>query len=362
MTLLPACDDGDGQAVLGALHAWARQQHVPLAATVEITQRCNIRCRHCYNFDRDVPRTEAACGPELGRPEILELIGDLHRAGCFFLSFTGGEALLHPDLFLFMDRASELNMAIGLLTNGVLLRPGVVGQLARYPNLNRVAVSFYGATAGTHDGVTQAPGSFDRTWAGVRAMQDKGIPVRLKFIVMRDNADEVEQMKAQAQATGLPYNIDLTVTARHDGTRGSLDTRIDLVQLQRLYRGPLRDQLPRGPRRDFSDDRFSCNCARGNCAVTAQGDVQPCMSVPLVAGNVRKQPFAEIWQSAPLFQWIRGLRLSDYPACAPCAHKSWCSWERGAAVTYSGSYTGTDPLVCARAQLSHELALAPAGE
>ena len=30
--------------------------------------------------------------------------------------------------------------------------------------------------------------------------------------------------------------------------------------------------------------------------------------------------------------------------------------ERGAAVTYSGAYTGTDPLVCSRAALVHRLA------
>jgi hypothetical protein len=58
-----------------------------------------------------------------------------------------------------------------------------------------------------------------------------------------------------------------------------------------------------------------------------------------------------------VFQQIRGLRLSDYPQCAPCPHKSWCTRERGAAYTYSGSYTGTDPLVCAKAELSHRVAL-----
>ena len=36
---------------------------------------------------------------------------------------------------------------------------------------------------------------------------------------MRDNAHEVEQMQAQAEARGLAYSIDLTVTARHDGNR-----------------------------------------------------------------------------------------------------------------------------------------------
>jgi radical SAM protein with 4Fe4S-binding SPASM domain len=192
-------------------------------------------------------------------------------------------------------------------------------------------------------------------------MRDKGVAVRVKYIVMKQNAHETAAMMADAERRGFPFSIDLTVTARHDGNRNSLDTRVDLAQLEGLYRGPLRPLLRLGPARPITSEEFACNCARGNCAITSYGDVLPCISVPLVAGNIRERPFAEIWADSPVFQRIRGLRLEDYAQCAPCPHKSHCTRERGAAVTYSGSYTGTDPLVCARAELVHRLAekLAP---
>jgi radical SAM protein with 4Fe4S-binding SPASM domain len=346
-----------GLTLISQAQRWAHDHFVPLNATLEITQRCNIRCRHCYNFDRDTPRHTEGCGePELTTDELVRVIGELRDAGCLFLNLTGGEALLHPDLFRLLDHAADLNLAVGLLTNGILLRPGMAGQLARYPNLHRVSISIYGATAETHDGVTQVPGSLARTWAGAERMRDQGIAVAMKIIVMRDNADEVERLMAELETRGFPYALDLTITARNDGTRGSLATRIDQSQLETLCTGPLRRFLLAGPERTISDVGFACNCARGNCAITAQGDVQPCIAVPMVAGNVRHQPFADIWASSPVFQWIRGLRVADYPECAPCPHKSWCTRERGAAYTYSGSYTGTDPLVCARATLSHRLA------
>lgn len=354
----PRCSDDEtnGAALLGLAQTWAHDHLVPLNATIELTQRCNIRCKHCYNFDRDLPKAQSSCGPELDRQEILALIGDLREAGCLFLTLTGGEALLHPDLPAFLDRAAELNLAVQLLTNGVLLRPGLVRQLGQYPNLLRVCVSLYGGDAAVHDGITQSPGSFERTWAGIDRLQARGIGVRLKFVIMRDNAHQVAEMRAQAESRQLVFNMDLTVTARHDGTAGSLGQRVDLVQLESLLRGPLRHLVRTGGERSFTDTEWACNCARGNCAITAQGDVQPCIAVPLSAGNIRKQPFAEIWKSSPVFQWIRGLRVEDYAACAPCAHKSWCTRERGAAVTYSGSYTGTDPLVCAKAEVTHRLA------
>jgi AdoMet-dependent heme synthase len=354
----PASHEKAGKALLSSVQRWAHDHHIPLNATIELTQRCNIRCVHCYNFDRDEAHSGACSdAPELGRDEILALIDDLHAAGCFFLNFTGGEALVHPDLFAFMDRAAGFNMAVSLLTNGVLLRPGMAKRLASYPNLCRVAVSVYGVTAATHDAITQSPGSFDRTWSGMERLRALGIPVLLKFIVMRQNAHEVEKMRADAEARGYIHGFELTITARHDGTRGSLEARIDEAELGRLCRGPLRDKQLGGPERQLSDEQFACNCARGNCGITAQGNVQPCISVPWVAGNIRQQPFAQIWKYSPVFQKIRGLRISDYPKCAPCGHKSWCTRDRGAALTFSGEYTGTDPLVCARAAIAHELAM-----
>jgi radical SAM protein with 4Fe4S-binding SPASM domain len=346
-------------ALLSALQGAAYERTQPLNVTLELTLRCNIRCLHCYNFDRDEPRAAraASCGDapaELARDEVLALLGDLRAAGCLFLTLTGGEIFSYPHLFAVLDRARELNLAVQLLTNGTLLRPGVAGRLAGYRNLLGLSVSLYGATEAVHDGVTQVRGSWRRTWEGIERLRALGLAVRLKFIVMRANAHEVPAMRAAAETRGYPYLVDLTITSRHDGSRGSLATRVDDGQLVELYRGPLRDMLPRRPKR-VTEESFPCNCARGNCAITATGDVTPCVSVPWRAGNVREQPFAEIWRSSPVFERIRGLRMADYAACAPCPDKPFCSRSRSAAYTASGSYTGVDPFVCRTAALTRAI-------
>lgn len=369
LELAPA--EGPARFVMSEVQQAAFRDVVPLNVTLELTLACNIRCVHCYNFDRDAaapvahgcstPATPDAAGNPLPLPlsldEIRRVLQDVRDAGCLFLSLTGGEVLTHPHLFEVMDEARRLNLAVQLLTNGTLLRPGVVGRLAGYRNLLGVSVSLYGATAETHDRVTQVNGSFRRTWEGIDRLRAQGIAVRLKFIVMRQNAGEVEAMIAQAEQRGVPFMVDLTITGRHDGSTTSLASRIGPVELERLYRGPLRGLVPSG--RAVQASEWACNCARGNCAITATGDVQPCISVPLVAGNVRQQGFAEIWKSAPLFQRIRGLELHDYPSCAPCPDKDYCSRSRGAAVTASGEYTGTDPFVCESAGIARRVAEQP---
>ena len=228
----PACDDSalvgleSGLELVGSFQASAYRRQVPLNTALELTLACNIRCRHCYNFDRDQPRKDS-CGaekPELTLPETLSLLGELREAGCLFLVLTGGEVLSSPKLFPGLDRARELNLAVQLLTNGTLLRPGVAAKLAGYPNLMGASVSLYGATPDTHDGITQVRGSWRRTWDGIERLRGLGVAVRLKFVVMRQNAHEVASMRADADARQLTYVLDTVITARNDGSDTSLAT------------------------------------------------------------------------------------------------------------------------------------------
>ena len=115
--------------VLEGLNARAYDGCIPLHVSLELTLRCNIRCTHCYNFDRDRPRGGAA-GPELSMEEIRGLFGDLRRAGTLFLSLTGGEAMAHPRFWEVADLAAERGFAVTLLSNGTLLSESACDRLS----------------------------------------------------------------------------------------------------------------------------------------------------------------------------------------------------------------------------------------
>lgn len=340
-------DPEDG-CILEGLNGRAYDACIPINVTVEITLRCNIRCTHCYNFDRGEPRP--AADPELRFEEIVALLDDLRRAGTLFLSLTGGEALVHPRFWDIADAAAERNFALNVLSNGTLLTEGLCDRLAGYGNLWGAGISVYGARPETHDAITRVPGSFRRTMAGARRLRERGVRASLKFIVMKGNAAEVGEMIDAADKDGIPYTVDTTITGRYDGTLGSLATRTDHETLEALYRGPLRYLLARR-KPDPTADEFKCNCARGNGAVNSAGDVFPCMGAPLRAGNIRERSFSEIWKNSPVFQWIRGLRVEDFKTCSPCGLKTWCRRNPGPPLTLHGDYTGVDPWVCKEAEV-----------
>jgi len=343
----------NGCAILQDLNARAYDGCIPLNVSLELTLRCNIRCTHCYNFDRDEPRP--APGAELSMEELRVLMDDLRRAGTLFLSLTGGEAMVHPRFWEIADEASSRGFALMVLSNGTLLTEPACDRLASYGSLWAVSLSLYGARAETHDGITQVAGSFERTMAGARRLAARGVRVGLKFVLMKANALEAEQMIAAAEGEGFDYSIDPTITGRYDGTSGSLSTRVDAQTLERLYAGPLRSLITPGPA-DPTDDQFKCNCARGNAAVSSTGEVYPCIATPLRAGSIRERSFAEIWTDSPVFRWIRGLRVADFKTCAPCGLKSWCRRSPGPAYLLTGNYTGIDPWTCQEASIIKSVA------
>ena len=154
----------NGCSILDGLNARAYDACIPLHVSLELTLRCNIRCTHCYNFDRDQPRSES--GPELSMAEIRPLLDDLRRAGTLFLSLTGGEAMVHPRFWEIADESAARGFAVTVLSNGTLLTEAACDRLAGYANLWGVSLSVYGARAETHDAVTQVAGSYERTMAG----------------------------------------------------------------------------------------------------------------------------------------------------------------------------------------------------
>ena len=334
----------------------ALRSYIPLNVTLELTLACNLRCIHCYNFDRALsyhPTKERE--EELTGAEVHRILDEVREEGCLYLAFTGGEALVHPNLDDFVRHAGRSGMMVTLKSNGTLLNPPTVQRLAA-AGAAAIDISLYGADAPTHDAFVKMPGAFDRTVAGARTARDAGLLVKFNFVAMRQNVDQIERMIALTTEMGIPYGVDAQVRARYDGSRSSLDLRIDRAALDRLYRGPLRQFVPPA---DEQRNSVQCACARSVCGISAFGEVYPCIGAPIPSGNLRKQSFRDIWRDSPALNSIRGLRLKDFPACETCDHMKYCWRSSGVIYANTGNYTGPrvfgEDWVCMEAEVMHKI-------
>jgi pyrroloquinoline quinone biosynthesis protein E len=341
---------------LHELQQRAFERCIPLNATIEITLRCNLRCVHCYNFDRDLPYLPLAKREEeLADEEILRIIDELRDEGTLYLAFSGGEALVHPQLTTFVRHASASGLMVTVKTNGTLFEPARVAELAD-AGCADVEVSVYGATPEVHDSFVKMEGALSRTIAGAQAARDAGLGVKLSFVVVQRNAGEVGRMIDLADSLGLPYGIDPQITARYDGSRESLDLRVDKETLERLYRHELHHLVPPAAENPSS---VQCSCARSVVGISAFGEVYPCIGAPVPSGSLRKMSFHQIWTESQTLNWIRGLRLDDFAACKSCEHLKHCRRSSGVIFANTGVYNGPvqlgDDWTCMEAEVIHRI-------
>ncbi len=337
--------------LLSAVSRLATAQVVPLHVTIELSLKCNERCVHCYNFDRSRPMPEAIAERELKTPEILRLLDEIQDEGTLFVTFTGGEPLLHPDLFQFIKRVRHHQMAVRLKTNATLLSKAMAERLAA-SEVSFIEVSLYGTSAEIHDPFTRLKGSFEKTVAGVRNARDAGLSAHINFVLNRRNKDQLSQMIALARNLGVDYTCGTELTARHDKTASSIDEGLTTADLADIYRGP-NGNIFKGAIN--VSDGIQCPCAQNKCAINSVGIALPCIGAPIPSGNIRESSFREIWRNSPQFKKIRGLTIDDFEKCKPCEYRKYCQRSSGSVYVNTGNYTGIEQSVCENAKLLTKL-------
>jgi radical SAM protein with 4Fe4S-binding SPASM domain len=332
------------------------ERGVPVAGTLEITARCNLRCGHCYISRPAGDRTEAA--RELTFPELAAVTDEIADAGCLHLLVTGGEPLLRPDFPEIYRHVVLSGLRVTLFTNGTLLTEGIVDLLdAARPVA--VEVTLYGATRETVEHVTGVPGSHESALEGIRLLCARGIPLRLKTMALDGNHGEVAAMREFARARGLPFRHDALVTARV--SPGGRDPRCHQLAPARVVELDLEDpERTEALRRIVagvvsasgrSSDRplLDCGAGRTTFTIDSRGRLHPCGLVRRGGTDVRAGGFASAWQGL-LAGYLSCERGSASP-CRDCGIAGLCGSCAGAADLEHGDPEAPVAVFCRIAHL-----------
>lgn len=332
------------------LNRTAYEKCIPIKALLEITLKCNLQCLHCYNFDRTKSYPDDFAAKELQYQEIINIIDQLAEANCLYLIFTGGEPLLSSHLFDYIQYARKRRFVVKIKTNGTLLTDKNITMLIE-SGASGADISLYGATRETHDAITCSPGLFDKTVQAIKNAKNAGLKIRISYCIINNNFAEVENMIKLAEKFNITYGVDPHITARHDGTQNSLGNRINCDMMKVLYKGHLNHLINR------SNQFVQCDCARAVCAISAYGNVYPCIALPIQCGNIREKSFIDIWQNSHELSNIRKLNIEDLKACKLCDIRSFCKRKICNVFLNTGDYTGKEELTCIEASVIKEICM-----
>ncbi len=150
-----------------------------LFAWIEITQNCNLMCRHCYEGSSRIAKKS-----EMSYDDFRDAIDTLVRLNVKRIQLVGGEPLIHPQIKLFINYVIGKFDFIEIFTNGTLLSDDLIDIIAK--NNIHLAFSVYSDNAETHDYVTCTKGSFVLTSNRIKQAIDKGIKIRTASVEMKN--------------------------------------------------------------------------------------------------------------------------------------------------------------------------------
>ena len=159
-----------------------------------ITERCQLRCGHCYMGDR------LERGLVLPFEKAKNILSYCRRLGGEYITFLGGEPTLHPDLPRMVDYAREIGYTqVMINSNGLLER--TIDKIAP-EKLHYISFSLDGATEATHDRI-RGKGTYVKTVACIRRTVEAGYAVRLLCTISQINVHEAKAVLDLADDIGV---------------------------------------------------------------------------------------------------------------------------------------------------------------
>ena len=175
-------------------HFWKEieEKRIPLSAEIELTERCNNNCLHCYI---NLPaKDEEARKRELTFEEIGGIVDESVEMGCLWWLITGGEPLVREDFTEVYLYTKKKGLLVSVFTNATLITPDLAALFKRYPPRD-LEITVYGVTHKTYERVTRTSGSFEAFRRGIDLLQKENIPFTLKTMALRSNINELEAIK-----------------------------------------------------------------------------------------------------------------------------------------------------------------------
>ena len=90
--------------------------------------------------------------------------------------------------------------------------------------------------AEVHDAITKMPGSFRQSIAAVRLLREEGLVVTMANVLMVQNSNDYQGVKALATELDARFFMDPTITPMMDGDRSILSLNVDEAVLQGVFR------------------------------------------------------------------------------------------------------------------------------
>ena len=296
----------------------------PVHATLELTDKCNLRCNYCYRESDSTKRTF------LDNP--LQFLDELYKIGIRHVELSGGEPLLHPDISRILQFLGEKFNLVALLTNGILMNERILEIISQYKDKFVIQICLDGPTPQDVDKTTGKKGAFKRITKAIQLVSNYSIRLRVGMVI-----DSSEKIKSIEETLLLAKNLGATWFVVNPAINIGRGKEINLtfseseanrfsstlLELEEKYKGffVLNREV-------LNELEKSHNCGAGHRTITIGPDkkVRPCPMFPEEFGilcDLKKTPIGEAFKSSftEIFYSLKSPNIKD---CEGCSHIFYC--------------------------------------
>ncbi len=343
----------------------------PYVISWNLTNRCNLKCEHCYldAGGKGVRRLRDggfADRSELGTEECFGIVDQIASFAPEALTIlTGGEPLLRRDIIEIIRYASERDLWTVCGTNGVLITESLAGIL-RDSGLRGLSLSLDSLDSARHDRFRGVEGAWKNTVNGAGILNEAGLSFIVQTTVGKHNLGEVSSIAdfVYSEMGAKVFNLYFLVPTGRGQFISDISSEeynrvlMELSRIQRKFDGKMVTNAKCAPHyfrhlfeqepeskflKSFTGGAGGCPAGTQYMGIRPNGDMTPCPYLPLFGGNLGEKSMPEIWNDSELFRTIRKRgELGD--RCGECEFNTRCGGCRARAFGSSGDFMAEDPL------------------
>jgi radical SAM protein with 4Fe4S-binding SPASM domain len=313
------------------LFSGSRENWIPKSVSLEVTNSCNLRCKHCY--------ADAGNKSEKERDitELMELLKKLRTMGVKNLNVTGGEPLTYDRIFDILDYAYT-TFNTSLLTNGYSIDAEMAKKLSKYSGMS-IQISVDGSNSETHDYIRGVKGAFQNAINAIELLSKSGMKVFVSSIITPFNLDEVEDILNLVKQKGaVRYRVGVVIPAgRARDLHWDLSEeegeklRYKIKQLKEKYEREIFvdscDIATDDERKAVEEKIKNCGAGYSLVVIDPNGNVRPCSHLPadiFNQGNIFKD--GEKVFASKMSHFLFDIQTPRISGCTECEKKNHCAF------------------------------------
>lgn len=314
-----------------------------------ITERCNLRCSHCYQ--------NSYSSPDLEENDIMRIFNEicltLSRWGCDgCISLTGGEPFLRKGiLYRLLDCIEDSAQLkwVAILTNGTLIESEDVIRLKEYTKLREIQLSIEGGEEVVNDSI-RGKGTFKKILDTVKLLKDENFFVSFMFTLQKRNKGQISSLLDLARDSKIDALKIERITPRKIDLESSYIEPLELKEIyhyiysmKKKFRNRLNIRTSR-PLWVLVDEEEGGLCPIGFNGLTIMhdGTIYPCRRLPIKIGNIFEDTLFKIWYTSPLL-WNMRDKNKFKGKCKSCIYFAKCRGCRAVAYVVYGDCLYEDP-------------------